>query len=190
MADWLSYSLQDFLLFSPRVYWRFLADYFIQQTVIAVIIIVISVLLLTDRKYLAVSLYLFIAAAWFYLGWNFYLQHYAQINPLVTYLGYGCIVQALVMLVLGIYRIQFLRDKIKLKTNYQIIAMILIAPIISFIFLGQWQAGIVGVYPITTSVLTFGLLFLAKIPFRVGLSLLPVTLLLVELLTLYLVLNN
>ena len=190
MADWLSYSLQDFLLFSPRVYWRFIADYFVQQTIVAVIILIISVLLVSWRRYLVINLCIFIALGWLYLGWSFYLQHYAQINPMVSYLAYACFVQALIMLVFCLVQPKYLLESTRLIVGYIIIAGISIAPALCFMFFEHWQAGVVGIHPITTSVFTLGLLSLRKKLLWPGLSLFPFLLLIIEIMTLNLVLND
>lgn len=102
MSEWWTYQLDDFLLFSPRSYWRLFeaqnaALWPLQVvTMAAGLTLVVMVLRWPHRAKLAMGLVF--SLAWAFLAWSFLLQRYAAINWAVAYAAPAFFVQALLLL--------------------------------------------------------------------------------------------
>ncbi len=84
MSEWWTYTLSDFLLFSPRTYYRLLELYNlaiwpVQLTGVAIGLTITGLLLAShpSRARIIASL---LAACWLWIAWTFHHQRYAQIN--------------------------------------------------------------------------------------------------------------
>jgi len=98
MSEWWTYSLTDFLLFSPETYARLFLRY--NQAVwpaqLPVLAAGLLALLLGLRRHplfprLALTL---LALGWAWTGWAFHLQRYASINWAALWFGTAFLVQA------------------------------------------------------------------------------------------------
>jgi hypothetical protein len=101
MPEWWTYRPEDFLLFSPRVYWRmfelhnaaFWPLHF--ATLAAGLAIVLLVLRRPPRRGLCVALIL--AVIWAFVGWTFLWSRYAAINWAMVYVAPAFGVEALLL---------------------------------------------------------------------------------------------
>jgi hypothetical protein len=101
MSEWWTYRPEDFLLFSPRVYWRmfelhnaaFWPLHF--ATLAAGLAIILLVLRPPSRRGPWVALIL--AAFWVFIGWTFLWSRYAAINWAIVYVAPAFGVQALLL---------------------------------------------------------------------------------------------
>ena len=101
MSEWWTYRPEDFLLFSPRVYWRmfelhnaaFWPLHF--ATLAAGLAIILLVLRRLPRRGLWVALIL--AALWAFVGWTFLWSRYAAINWAIAYVAPAFGLQALLL---------------------------------------------------------------------------------------------
>jgi len=98
MSEWWTYSLTDFLLFSPETYARLFLRY--NQAVwpaqLPVLAAGLLVLILGWRRHplfprLALTL---LAFGWAWTGWAYHLQRYATINWMAAWFGAAFFVQA------------------------------------------------------------------------------------------------
>jgi hypothetical protein len=104
MADWSSYRLEDFLLFSPRTYWRLFelhnaASWPLQ---LPAILLGAAILACAFRRPRAAPALL--ALAWLWAGWSFLWQRYATINWAAAYLAPTFAAQAALLLWLALRR--------------------------------------------------------------------------------------
>jgi len=108
MAAWTSYTLEDFLLFSPRVYWRMFelhnAAVWPLQPVSLLAGICIAASLLRSSFIARKVAYAALAVAWAWVGWSFLADRYAAINWAATYVAPVFGVQALLLLWVGMRR--------------------------------------------------------------------------------------
>ncbi len=97
--DALSYTLADFLLFSPRTYQRLFAlyhgDWWPAQLLALGAGVLLFAALWRRREQLALAL---LAVAWAWVAWAFHLQRYASINWAATWFAAGFALQALLCL--------------------------------------------------------------------------------------------
>ncbi|MBH0239071.1 DUF6064 family protein [Methylobrevis albus] len=110
MSEWWTYRLDDFLLFSPRTYWRLFAA---QNTALwplqlattaAGLAVVLAILRPSRRAALWPGLVfgLVMAAVWAFTAWSFLLQRYAPINWAVAYAVPAFFLEAGLLLLAGL----------------------------------------------------------------------------------------
>lgn len=101
MSEWSTYSLQDFLLFSPRTYYRLfeIHNRAVWPAQIVAVALGLAVLALTlrggTRQGRAVATIL--AACWLWVAWAYLLGRYATINWAAFYLAAAFTAQALLL---------------------------------------------------------------------------------------------
>ena len=187
MLDWLTYSIHDFLLFSPEVYWYLVERHINHFGPVLVFwqVINVAALYLSHVKQTAIYCLLPLTLNWLLLGGVFYLQQYSQINPYAKYLGYLSLLQAITILLL--LRSSFDSKSIK-KTHLKSVhlkaaaALLILLPIFLAVFQHQWTLATVGVMPLPT--IFTSLILLSAMPRKLLLLPLPMLLLTIEALTL------
>ena len=85
MSEWWTYTLSDFLLFSPRTYYRLLELYnlAIWPAQLAGVAIGFAIVALAAREATLRGARIvagLLAACWLWIAWAFHYQRYAQIN--------------------------------------------------------------------------------------------------------------
>src|SRR5512134_138424 len=105
MAAWLSYSLSDFLLFSPRAYWRLFelhnaALWPLPLLTLAAGIILI-VLAVSRPRHHARWMAVILGALWLWVAWSFLWQRYATINWAAIYVAPAFALQAVLLFAAG-----------------------------------------------------------------------------------------
>ncbi|MEX2643133.1 MAG: DUF6064 family protein [Acetobacterales bacterium] len=108
MGGWASYTPQDFLLFSPRVYWRLfeLHNAAVWPLHIVALLCGVAVLaaMLRPRAWQDRAVGAALAAAWAFVGWSFLAQRYAPVNWAVGYIIPCFALQAVLLLLWGAFR--------------------------------------------------------------------------------------
>ncbi len=106
MSEWWTYTLSDFLLFSPRTYYRLVELYnlAIWPAQLAGVAIGLGVVALLagrrgGRDGIIAGL---LAACWLWIAWAFHYQRYAQINWAAPWFAAAFAFQALLLVVLGV----------------------------------------------------------------------------------------
>lgn len=101
MSEWWSYSLSDFLLFSPRTYYRLfeLHNAAVWPAHLAALAAGLAVILLLWRPTPARGRLaaLVLAAAWLFVAWSYHLLRYATINWAAVYIAAAFALQALLL---------------------------------------------------------------------------------------------
>lgn len=101
MSDWISYRLVDFLMFSPRVYYRLVERYNNDVWPLQIIFFAGALLVLTlgvQHKNRAIA-FPALAAAWAFCAWQFLWMRYAVINWPVSYAAATFLLQASLLVV-------------------------------------------------------------------------------------------
>jgi Family of unknown function (DUF6064) len=104
MSEWLSYSLEDFLLFSPRVYWRMFElhnrSVWPAQGIAILFGLAVVALLLRPRPWSDWLIAAGVGLAWAWVAWSFLWLRYATINWAIAYVAPAFVLEA-VLLVLA-----------------------------------------------------------------------------------------
>ncbi len=106
MAEWLSYSLSDFLLFSPRTYWRMMAAGNELLWPLHVATVAIGAMLVIPARQahgrLRAAPFLLLTLLWCFVGWRFFWQEYAPINWTAPYIAGAFFAQGAALALYGV----------------------------------------------------------------------------------------
>jgi hypothetical protein len=183
MSDWLSYGLSDFLLFSPRAYWRMFelhnqAWWPLPLLTLAAGVAALALAIFQPRHH-ARWIALILAILWAWIAWSFFWQRYAEINWAAAYVAPAFALQAVLLLAIGTWRdrLRFDRCGVVGAAGIAIIALAILGyPLLAPAFGRPWMAAeVFGLAPDPTAIGTLGFLLLAR--GRWALALLPIPLL-------------
>ena len=170
MQDWWTYRLSDFLLFSPRTYYRMFELYHrsIWPAQVAALASLAAILLLMKREeaWARRGIAGVLAAWWLWVGITFHLDRYAQINWSAKYFAGLFAIQGLLLAWYGIVRARVqlrvargVGDRVAVGL---LVVAVLLEPIASRLAGRTWQqVELVGVTPDPTAIATIALLALA-----------------------------
>jgi len=167
MPDW-SYRLSDFLLFSPRVYWRMFELHnqaLWPLPMLAPAAGLITGALAIHRPQAASRIApLFLAVLWAWLAWSFFWNRYAAINWVAPYVAPIFVLQAVLLLLPGLVRGLQLDAPRKARVAAAVLlALALLYPILAPLAGRPWSgAEIIGVAPDPTAIAALALLLLAR----------------------------
>src|ERR1700741_1872249 len=108
MSEWWTYSLTNFLLFSPRTYYRLFelynADVWPFQFLTLALGCAIALLLVRPRLWGGRVIAIVLAALWLFVAWAYLLERYDTINWAARYLAIAFVLQAALLLWTGVIR--------------------------------------------------------------------------------------
>jgi hypothetical protein len=169
MSEWLTYRPEDFLLFSPRAYWRMveLHNVTLWPLQLATLVAGLAILLLVLRWRRGYGLWvgLVLAALWAFVGWSFLWSRYAGINWAISYVAPAFWLQALLLAAGGIAdNLTFDRRDIASRLGLLLATIGLLAyPLLPPLFGRPWTtAEGFGVAPDPTAIATLGILLAAN----------------------------
>jgi hypothetical protein len=170
MSEWWTYRAEDFLLFSPRVYWRMFelhnaALWPLHVLALAAgLIIVLLVVWRPSRssRWLA----LLLAIPWMFVGYSFLWNRYASINWAVAYVAPAFAVEGVLLLTSGyvLDGLAFDRRGFARWTGYLILAFALAGqPLLAPLQGRGWgPSEVFGIAPDPTAIATLGALLLTR----------------------------
>ena len=170
MSEWWTYRPEDFLLFSPRVYWRVFelhngAFWPLHLLTLAAGIAVIFLILRQPRGH-GLMLALLFGALWAFVGWSFLWNRYATINWAVAYVAPAFGLQAILLPIAAIMPGGLTFDSRGLDswTGLLLAALgFVLYPLLSPLFGRSWAgAEVFGIAPDPTAITTLGLLLAAR----------------------------
>ena len=169
MSEWWTYSLSDFLLFSPRTYYRLLELYNADvwpAHALALTLGFISLAALSGVRARVIPAIL--AVAWAWVAWAYLLTRYDTINWAAKYFAAAFAVEAVMLIATGLLPGRFaLRAGMFQSVGGLLFAFALIAqPLIGPLIIGRpWaQIEMFGMTPDPTVVGTLGVLVAAQRP--------------------------
>ncbi|QIA22661.1 DUF6064 family protein [Mesorhizobium sp. AA22] len=170
MSEWWTYRLEDFLLFSPRVYWRMfeLANAAFWPlhllTLAAGLAIVLLVLRRPPRHGPWIALVL--AALFAFVGWSFLSSRYAVINWAIAYVAPAFGLQALLLAFGGAARGGLAFDSRDIAARLGLLIMVaglVVYPLLPPLFRRPWTSTeVFGIAPDPTAITTLGVLLAAS----------------------------
>jgi hypothetical protein len=183
MPEWWSYTFSDFLLFSPRTYYRLIEHHnealWPGQIVTIGLGLVIAGLLRRRAPWRGRAVSAIVAVLWSWVAWAFLWQRYATINWAASYLVGLLAVEVLLLVWIGVFRgrlsFGLSRDAAGIAGialfTLSLVAYPLLAPALGR---GWGQSETFGISPDPTVIATLGVLLLAQGPPRWGLLAVPV----------------
>jgi hypothetical protein len=169
MPEWWTYSLQDFLLFSPRVYWRTIELH--NQTLWPLHVPAIlfgatcALLVVRPRPWSAPAISILLAAVWIWVAWSFLWKRYSTINWTGAYMAPAYAVEALLLVWFGPLRRRLYFTVSRSLSGKSGLAIFLYALFLHpFVAIASGRtiqaAEVFGIHPDPTSFATLGLLLL------------------------------
>lgn len=183
MSEWWTYDLHDFLLFSPRVYFRLLEshNYSLWPTHILAALSGLAIVVLLARPARTSNrvVPLALGAVWLFVAWAFLWNRYATINWPILYIAPLFVFEGLLLLLIGAVggHLSFTigrrpRDLIGLSV---VVLAVVGYPLIAPITGRAWLATeLFGIAPDPTAVATLGALALSRERIRWLLMIIPV----------------
>lgn len=180
MLDW-SYRLSDFLLFSPRVYWRMFelhneALWPLPLATFALGAAMLAFAVLRPQQS-ARPIVILLAILWAWVGWSFVWERYATINWAALYIAPLFGLQALLLLLDGLPdRLPFDQGGLRRVAGYGLFTLGLAGyPLLAPLSGRTWTgAEIFGIAPDPTAIGTLGLLMLTRAKMALLLLLIPI----------------
>jgi hypothetical protein len=181
MADWLSYTPADFLLFSARTYYRLFELYnraIWPMQLLALLLGLVVVWRVHRGSTRQVVVTMILAAGWLWTAWAYLLRHYDTINWAARYFAVGFVIETLLLIWTGAIRghlsFQPYRDWIS-KAGMGLFVFVLVGqPLIGPLVGRDWkQAEIFGVAPDPTVLATLGILLTVDTRPPWGLMIIP-----------------
>jgi len=168
MLDW-SYRLSDFLLFSPRVYWRLFelhnqALWPLPLVMLALGIAALALAILRPRPH-GRSVAILLAIAWAWVGWSFVWERYATINWTAAFAAPLFAIEALLLVIVGggLNRLAFEPRGARSVGGVLLVALALAYALLAPVFGRPWQgAEVFGIAPDPTAIATLGFLLMAR----------------------------
>ena len=170
MSEWWTYRAEDFLLFSPRVYWRMFELHNAALWPLHVLTLAAGVIIIlliawrpaTGSRWVA----LILAMLWIFVGWSFLWNRYATINWAAAYVAPAFAVEGVLLLVIGSLRdgLAFDRRGPAGWIGYLILGYALAgAPLLAPLQGRGWASSeVFGIAPDPTAIATLGVLLLAR----------------------------
>ncbi|MGH6609838.1 MAG: DUF6064 family protein [Burkholderiaceae bacterium] len=170
MSEWWTYRPSDFLLFSPRTYYRLFelynAEIWPLQIVALLAGVAILALMRSRTAWRGRAIAIILAVCWLWIAWAFHWQRYATINWVAPYFAALFAIEALLLLWMTVRdRLTFDRSRsVRARAGVAIFAFALfVQPLIGLLARREWtQVEVFGVTPNPTAVATLGLLLAAS----------------------------
>ena len=169
MSEWWTYRAEDFLLFSPRVYWRMFELHNAALWPLHVLTLaagLIIILLIAWRPGTSARWIAFILAMlWILVGWSFLWNRYATINWAAAYVAPAFFVEGALLIVVSLLNgLAFDRRGPAGWIGYLILAFALAGqPLLAPLQGRGWASSeVFGIAPDPTAIATLGVLLLAR----------------------------
>jgi len=171
MSEWWTYTLSDFLMFSPRTYWRLVElynrDFWPLQLPLLAAGLAALWLAATQRvqafRWVAFGL----SAVWLWVGWAFLWERYATINWAAQYVALAFAAQAVLLTGAGLMRSNAAArpGTAARGLGWLLAAAGLLYPLLGLAAGRPWvQVEVFGMAPEPTALFTLGLLLLSGQP--------------------------
>ncbi|RYF42414.1 MAG: hypothetical protein EOO25_06770 [Comamonadaceae bacterium] len=167
MSEWWTYRPSDFLMFSPRTYWRMVELYNREVWPAHLLAMAggLGAIALTAMRNKAASraAALLLAPAWVWVGWAFHWERYASINWSAQYLAAAFLLQAALLLAVAAMpqgpATAPARSRIQHVGLVLALAGVLAYPLAGLAAGRPWsQSEVFGIAPDPTALATLGLL--------------------------------
>jgi hypothetical protein len=175
MSEWWTYSLSDFLLFSPRTYYRLFELYNLAvwpaQLLALALGVAVLALMIRRPAWHGRAIAAILAGCWLWVAWAYLFTRYDTINWAARYFAAGFALEALLLALNGVVRDRLTmragRADLALRAGLGFFLFALIAPpLIGPLLIGRpWtQVELFGLAPDPTVVATLGVVVAAARP--------------------------
>jgi Family of unknown function (DUF6064) len=169
MSEWWTYSLSDFLLFSPRTYYRLFELYNVAIWPAQILALALGIaIVVLWRRGNGRAIAAILAACWLWVAWAYLLTRYDTINLAARYFAVGFAVEAALLVWIGVVRNRLLllpeAHMSRIGLGMFVFALAVQPLVGALVGRGWLQAEIFGIAPDPTAVATLGVLLAAARP--------------------------
>ena len=171
MSAWWTYDLRDLLLFSSQTYYRLFELYNIEWWPLQIVALALGAVVMALRRRggerAGRAIAGILAVCWLWVAWAFHWQRYASINLVAGYFAWAFVVQALLLLWLGVVRGRLTpvpaTTRLQQRVGLSLLLLaLLLLPLMSPLLGRSWtQAEMFGMAPDPTALATIGVLLFA-----------------------------
>ena len=168
MPEWWTYSAEDFLLFSPRAYWRLIERYnealWPAQGLTLLLGAALLLWLVRPRPWSHRAVAGSLAVLWAWLAWGFLWERYAAINWAATYVAPLFVLQAVLLVAVG-GRLRWAAGWTgRAPVGLALLLYALVLHPLAALLAGRSvrSAEVFGITPDPTAIATIGLVLMAK----------------------------
>lgn len=177
MSEWLTYRLQDFLLFSARTYQRLFERYNSEVWPLHIVALTIGALILF-RVLRGRAMATTLAAIWLWVAWAFHWKRYSTIQIAAKWFAVLFVIEALLIVWLGVIRDGFQTSApggLTRKFGVALFVFALVALPLIGVFAGRsWTSiEIFAIAPDPTVVAALGIVLFARDRVRKSLLIVP-----------------
>ena len=166
MPEWWTYSLADFLMFSPRTYYRltelYNTDIWPAQPVAMALGVAVVIRRLRDGLVAGGAIAVVLAALWLWVGWAYFYVRYDVINWTGSYIAAAFAIEAALIAWVGLLRGRLVPAGRAMAGRAGIVmalAAVVLYPLMAPLLGRPWMQGeVFGVMPDPTAVATLGLM--------------------------------
>jgi Family of unknown function (DUF6064) len=170
MSEWWAYRPKDFLLFSPRVFWRMFelhnGSFWPLHLLTLAVGMAVAFLIFRQPRGHGLWIALLVGALWAFLGWSFLWNRYATINWAIAYVAPAFGLQAILLPIAAVMPggLTFDRRGPDGWTGLMLVALgFVLYPLLPPLFGRSWAAAeVFGIAPDPTGITTLGLLLAAR----------------------------
>ncbi len=172
MSEWWTYRPEDFLLFSERVYWRLIELHNLALWPWHIFVLLagglVIYLLIRPGEWTDRLIFALLAFFWGVVAWTFFLQRYATINWAAIYIAGAFMVQAAMLVLLGVVTKHIPLNTDKTGLFYLGLGMVVYAIVVhplSAFMIGRFpqSAEVFGISPDPLVIATLGILVMARL---------------------------
>jgi hypothetical protein len=190
MDEWSSYSLQDILMFSARVYYRLIAQYNADLWPAQLLALGLGAwlfyLLLRPGERAGRIAFAIVGGFWLWTGHGFVMQRFAAINWPMDYVAPALLLQGVLLIALSA---AMGRPSLPARLNRPAIALLAVAllyPLLAPLVGRPWEeAEIAGLMPDPTAIATLAVLAGSRGPVRWAFMIVPLCWLAISAVTLH-----
>jgi hypothetical protein len=165
MSEWLTYTAEDFLLFSPRTYWR-MFELQNEGFGFLPLLTFVSAAVCSALRWFRAGIILS-ALLWIFVGWSFLWGRFAGINWAMTYVAPFFAIEGVLLLIYGI-RSASIRHPRGLAAGIGYLLLLIslfLLPVLAPLAGRGWPAAeIYGIAPDPTVIATLGFVLLLRGP--------------------------
>jgi len=181
MSEWWTYSLSDFLLFSPPTYYRLVELYNLALWPAQLVALAIGAAILgvlgSRATWQGRIIMVVLALLWVWVAWAYFLERYETINWAASYYAAGFVAEAVLLLWRAVFPGVSFRPNQNLASRAGFVisaSAMFLYPLIAPALQRPWtQAEAFGIMPDPTAIATLGILLLATSRFPWELSAIP-----------------
>ncbi len=171
MSEWWTYRLSDFLLFSPRTYYRLFELHNMEWWPMHLLALAIGLMLgwlaWQRPSWMATLAFALLALCWWWVGWAFLSNRFEPVNWAARYYAYAFALQGVILAAAAVHQARTPRTYVhrqRIVLGWGLLLIGLVGLPLTGLLLGRpWlQTEVFGLAPDPTSLVTIAVLLLAR----------------------------